>query len=218
MPDAAAGERGNVLVVYALRQYPVRDTLRDHLYSFGRYSRSRCFYLNLALRDVPRVTGRLGFRAVVFHTSFLSYRWHPEGWRKLIGRAAPLREVGEIRVAIPQDEFLRSELLCEFIEDFRIGHVFSAAPESERPKIYRGVDRETTGFSRVLTGYLEPRSVQRAERIAFSVPKREIDIGYRAWHAAPWLGRHGQLKHQLAEAVREAAPQAWAQGGHLDPG
>jgi hypothetical protein len=199
------GARGNILVVYALGQHPVRDTLRDHLYSFGRYSRNRCFYLNLGLRDVPRFARRLTFQGVIFHTSFLSYRWNPEAWRQLLQRAAPLREVGEIRVALPQDEFLRSGLLSEFIEDFQIGHVFSAAPASEWPKIYAGVDRERVGLSTVLTGYLEPRSVRRAERIAASVQEREIDIGYRAWHAAPWLGRHGQLKHQLADGVRQRA-------------
>ena len=205
--EDAFGDRGNILVVYALRQHPVRDTLRDHLYSFARYSRNRCFYLNMALRNIPRVVRRLRFQGVIFHTSFLSYRWHPGSWRELMRRAEPLKEIGEIRVAIPQDEFLRSELLSEFIEDFQIGHVFSAAPASEWPKIYAGVDRERVRFTTVLTGYLEPRSVQRAERIAASVQEQEIDIGYRAWHAAPWLGRHGQLKHQLAEAVRERAPR-----------
>jgi hypothetical protein len=203
--EHARDARSNILVVYALRKHPVRDTLRDHLYSFARYSSNRCFYVNLGLRDIPRVTRRLRFQAVIFHTSFLSYRWGPESWRELVRRAAPLRDVGEIRVAIPQDEFLRSELLCEFIEDFQIGHVFSAAPASEWPKIYAGVDRNRVGFTRVLTGYLEPRSIRRAERTATSVQEREIDIGYRAWHAAPWLGRHGQLKHQLADSVRERA-------------
>jgi hypothetical protein len=206
-PGSGAGRRGNVLVVYALGQHPVRDTLRDHLYSFARNSPDRCFYLNLALREVPQGMTRLPFRAVVFHTSFLSYRWDPSAWRELFERAGPLSEVGEIRVVLPQDEFLRPELLCEFIERFRIGHVFSAAPESEWAKIYPGVDRERVGFSTVLTGYLDPDSVRRAERIASSVREREIDIGYRAWHAAPWLGRHGQLKHQLADAVRERAPR-----------
>jgi hypothetical protein len=202
--DAPSG-RGNILVVYALRKYPIRDTLRDHLYSFARYSRNRCFYLNLGLRDIPRVTRRVRFQGVIFHTSFLSYRWGPDSWRELVRRAAPLKDVGDVRVAIPQDEFLRSEPLCEFIEDFQIGHVFSAAPPSEWPKIYQGVDRERVGFTQVLTGYLDPSSVRRAERIVASVREREIDIGYRAWHAAPWLGRHGQLKHQLADAVRERA-------------
>jgi hypothetical protein len=198
---------GNLLVVYALRQYPVRETVRDHLYSLGRYSRHRCSYLNLALRGLPSQSTLSRFQAVVFHNSFLSYRWDPGAFRDLLERAAPLRRVGEPRVAIAQDEFLRSDLLCEFIEDFGIDHVFTAAQPSEWPKIYADVDRSRVGFTTVLTGYLEPRSVERMARIAASVPRREIDLCYRAWHAAPWLGRHGQLKTRVAEAVREAAPR-----------
>jgi hypothetical protein len=185
----------------------VRETVRDHLYSFSRYSRHRCSYLNLALRNPPAPGSLSRYAAVVFHNSFLSYRWSPEAFSGLLERAAPLKDVGEARVAIAQDEFLRSELLCEFIEEFAIGHVFSAAPASEWPEIYAGVDRGRVGFTTVLTGYLEPRSVKRAERIAASLPRREIDVCYRAWHAAPWLGRHGQLKTRVAEAFREAAPR-----------
>jgi hypothetical protein len=131
----------------------------------------------------------------------------PDTWRELLDRAAPLRDIGEIRLAIPQDEFLRPELLCEFVNEFEIGHVFSAAPASEWPKIYSTVDRDRVSFETVLTGYLDPGSTKRAERVAASVPERETDIGYRAWHAAPWLGRHGRLKHQVADAVRERAPR-----------
>ncbi|HEY6638977.1 MAG TPA: glycosyltransferase [Solirubrobacterales bacterium] len=198
---------GNILVVYALRQFPVRNAVRDHLYSFARYSRNRCFYLNVALRAVPRWVRRVPFDAVIFHNSFLSFRWAPDLYFDLLEHAAPLRNVGKARAAIVQDEFLRSNLVCDFIEDFGIGHVFSAAPRSEWPKIYDRVDRERVGFTRVLTGYLDPRSVKRAERIAASIPERPLDIGYRSRHMAPWLGRHGQLKGRIADVVREAAPR-----------
>jgi hypothetical protein len=196
----------NVLVVYALHQYPVRETVRDHLYSLARYSRHRCTYLNLGLRGLPSERALSKFQAVVFHNSFLSYRWSPEAFRDLLEVAEPLRGVGETRAAIVQDEFLRSQLLCEFITDFGIDHVFSAAQPSEWPKIYADVDRSRVGFSTVLTGYLEPRSVERMEAVAASIPVRETDICYRAWHAAPWLGRHGQLKTEVARRVREEAP------------
>jgi hypothetical protein len=198
---------GNILVVYALRQFPVRDAVRDHLYSFARYSRNRCFYLNVAVRAVPRWVRRVPFDAVIFHNSFLSFRWAPELYFDLLERAAALKDVGEVRAAIVQDEFLRSNLVCDFIEDFEIGHVFSAAPRSEWPRIYDRVDRERVGFTRVLTGYLDPRSVKRAERISASIPERPLDIGYRSRHMAPWLGRHGQLKGRIADLVRETAPR-----------
>lgn len=191
---------GNVLVVYALHQYPVRDTIRDHLYSFERYSRHRCFYLNLLVRRIPAVLNRVDFDAVIFHTTFLSMRWSSRAFEELVARAQPLKDVGGIRVAIPQDEFLQSAALSAFIDDFDVGYVFTAAARSEWPKIYATVDQSHVKFTTVLTGYLEGRSVSRMGRIAEETGTKPVDICYRAWHAAPWLGRHGLLKSQVAEA------------------
>jgi hypothetical protein len=59
----------------------------------------------------------------------------------------------------------------------------------------------------VLTGYLAPPTVARLQRLAVRAgSKRPIDIGYRAWRAQPWLGRHGMLKTTIASAVASAAP------------
>jgi hypothetical protein len=71
----------NVLVVYALRQWPLRATIRDHLYAFERYSGGQTAYLNLAVRRrVPAWARRVKWDLVVFHTSYLAtYRWTPDG-------------------------------------------------------------------------------------------------------------------------------------------
>ena len=111
-----------------------------------------------------------------------------------------------VRVAMPQDEFLRSKLVCDFIDDFDIDVVCSVASESEWPKIYPSVDRERVRFHRVLTGYLDDRTLGRIERIVDSTPDRDLDIGYRAWRGAPWLGRHGTLKGTIADVVNERGP------------
>ena len=51
-PDRVGG-RANILVAYGLLNYPLRSAVEDHLYSFGRFSRNRVFYINLAVRDFP---------------------------------------------------------------------------------------------------------------------------------------------------------------------
>ena len=143
---------------------------------------------------------RVQFDEVIFHTTFLSMRWAPQAFADLVERAKPLKRLGLVRIAIPQDEFLHTSALSDFINDFDVGHVFTAAAESEWPKIYAGVDRSRVGFTTVLTGYLEDDSVARMAQIAAQTHDRTIDIGYRAWHAAPWLGRHGLLKTEIADA------------------
>jgi hypothetical protein len=197
--------RRNILVVYALGEHRTRGTILDHLYAFKRHSANRYFYLNLAVyRKVPRYLRRVRFDAIIFHTTFLAQRWSPIEFREMCERAEPLKHIRAVRVAIPQDEFLQSSLLCEFINTFDVTHVFTAAPESEWSKIYATVDRSRVGFTTVLTGYLDEDSVERMRRIAAETTSRPTDIAYRAWHAAPWLGRHGRLKTMVADAFHEA--------------
>jgi hypothetical protein len=198
--------RGNVLIVYALQSWPVRGTVRDHLTSFARYSRGRCHYVNLSVRRPPRWLLHVPFDVVVFHTSFLSHlRWDPATGERLLERARPLRELEATKVAVPQDDFLRSAAINDFIEDFGVDVVFTPSPESQWPTIYDTVDRSRARFSTVLTGYLLDDTVAATEAVVAATARRDIDIGYRAFHAPAWLGRHGQLKTTIADAVGAAA-------------
>lgn len=201
----------NVLVVYVLRQHPLRATIRDHLYAFDRYSSGRTAYLNLAVRRrVPGWVRRVRWDLVVFHTSYLAtYRWTPDGAPWLRKRSAPLRGLGRVRVALPQDDFLRSDLVAEVMEELGVDHVFTPVPPSEHEKVYGRMDFERVRFHVALTGYLDDDEVERMVRIAEEVERgsgRDLDVGYRAWHAAKWLGRHGQLKTEIARVFSERGP------------
>jgi hypothetical protein len=197
---------GSVLVVYALMQHPLRSTVSDHLYSFRRYSGARCFHVNLMLRAVPGWIAGAGHQLVIFHTILLSaLRWGDESTAAtLLARSRAASAAGDVKVALPQDEFLNSELLCRFIRDCEVDLVCSVAPPAEWPKIYAGVDREHVRFERVLTGYLDERTVRRIERIAAGTD-RAVDVGYRAGAERPYLGRHGLLKTAIAGSGERAA-------------
>jgi hypothetical protein len=194
----------NLLVVYSLVQYPPRQTVRDSIEAFGKYSSARCFYLNLAVQKPRPWLTRVPFDAIVFHTTFLSERWNPPSFERVLRRAQPLASTGGYRVALPQDENLRSEDIEAFAESFGVDHVFSVGPPETWPQLYpKLIDR--VGISQDLTGYLDPGTLARIERIVAETDRRPIDIGYRAWRSAPWLGRHGRLKVEIAEAVERAA-------------
>jgi hypothetical protein len=194
----------NVMVVYSLVQHPVRQTIRDALEAFEDYSDARCFFLNLAVRRDPWWLRSVRFDAIVFHTTFLSTRWNPPSFRRELGRAGRLEGRGRTAVALPQDEFLRSQMIESFAESFGIDHIFSVGPPSSWAQLYPNLEGRV-GISQVLTGYLHPRTLSRIQRIVNSTVERPIDIGYRAWSAEPWLGRHGALKVRVAEAVERAA-------------
>lgn len=184
--------------------------MRDHLYSFARFGSGPAAYVNLAVRrHIPRWARESDWDLVVLHTSLLAtFRWRPDGAPWLRARLAPVRDMGATVVALPQDDFLRSDLVGEIMEELGVEHVFTPVPPSERPKVYRRMNLERVRFHQGLTGYLDDAEVERIERIAEEVgDDRDIDVGYRAWHAEPWLGRHGRLKVDIAERFRDEAPK-----------
>lgn len=204
----------SILVVYGLMQHPLRSTLEDHLYSLGRYSRARCFYANLMLGPVPGWMRRIQHDAIVFHTSLLSaMRWAPDIAPTLRERALALRGAPGVKAAMPQDEFLRSGDLAEFIRDIGVDVVFSVSPRSEWSKIYASVDRSRVRFEPTLTGYLDERTVGRIRETLDEDSHRPYDLFYRAGAERPYLGRHGMLKTGIAHA---GAAEAQARGMTTD--
>ncbi len=197
----------NLLIVYCYSQFPPRVTIIDHLYSFRRYSNWNCFYIDAASQTVPSSLWGVTFDAIVFHTTFLSTRWSPEMFARLAEKVGWLRDVPAPKVAMPQDEFIHTDILCDFLNKMGVDVILSVAPESEWPQIYATVDRRRVRIRQVLTGYLEERTVARIHRLARAEVNRPIDVGYRAWRAAAWLGRHGYLKAAIDEAFRREAPK-----------
>jgi hypothetical protein len=197
----------NVLILYCNTTFPMRATIHDHLYAFREYGSFRCFYVNLDLRRLPRYLEAVEFDAIFFHTTFLAKRWFPEVFRAYWRKVEPLKRSRAVKIALPQDEFIHTDILGEFLNEFAIDHVFSVAPESEWPKIYPSVNRERVRFDTLLTGYLSDSTLARINALAAKQGDRPLDIGYRAWRAAPWLGRHGILKAQVNDVFNEESPK-----------
>ncbi len=193
----------SILVLYHAVAAPLRAAIGDHLKSIRRYSGRPCVYINLAVRPVPRWIARLEIGLVVFHTTLLATRWHPEAFQRLAPRLAALDGLACPRIAIPQDEFLNTDPLVDFLRQFRVDHVFTCAPPEEWKTIYGALMADGAGMTRVLTGYLERRTVQRINQLAAQTGERVIDIGYRSWQPEPWLGRHGMLKGWIADRFSE---------------
>lgn len=195
----------NILILYNHYRHPARVTHLEHLYSFQRYSSHRCFYLNLVVRKVPRYIRDCHWDLVIFHTSFLSPRGDNEYFVRNTKKVEFLRDSDAVKIALPQDEFNSMNLVCDFINEFNVDHVFSVAPESEWSKIYCTVDLQRTEVHKVLTGYIDDAAVKKVEKLAKGTP-RTIDIGYRTHQIEYWLGRHALQKKTIADVN-------WGRGG-----
>lgn len=205
--QAAAPQPKTILVVYHCDDAHPRLTVLEHLYSFRRYSRARCVYLNTAALHIPVYFRRLHVAAVVFHYSFMSQRMAPVHFARLMDKIRFLAEWPVPKAVVAQDEYLHGDGLCAFIRTFGVRHVFSCATASDWPRIYRDVDMSKLDFQTVLTGYVDAQAVSRVNRRARRVG-RDIDIGYRSWFPWPSLGRHAQMKGEIGLVVQAAAGAA----------
>jgi hypothetical protein len=201
----------NILVLYWDNMPRMRTTTHDHLYCFDRYLDHRVYYLNLESETLPWYATQVAFDIIIFHDLFFCGRWGGRVlFEKLCRRIPASAIVSAVKIAVPQDEFVSADLLCECINAFGIEAVFSVSPASEWPKIYRDIDRSRVRLYEVLTGYIEELTLARIESIVATAPPRRTDIGYRAggrsWRQAAWLGRHGVLKIEIGEVFAHKAP------------
>jgi hypothetical protein len=199
----------NILVLYNTRTWPMRASQRDHLWAFRRYAQGTCcFYVNLAFGGLPAHVNRIKFDLIVFDWSFVGARVMRDSFRRTLTRIDALKRSGAVKVTMPQDEFCSMDLMCGLINDFGIDVVFSVAPASEWPKLYRTVDFEKVRFVQVLTGYLDERLVDEWSRRFERDAPRPIDIGYRTVSTAIW-GRFNLMKREIGEVFeREAVRRA----------
>lgn len=196
-----SARRPEVLVVYSA--YPTRATLHDALHSFRRYANARVHHLNLRLRRAPGYLRRLPVDLVVFHSTFFAGRFEREVLERTFERAAPLAALDAVKVMLPQDEFINTEVVNRFIADFGIDAVFSVMPPDQWPAIYEGIPPRVR-IHQVLTGYLDDQRLREIERIRARERERPVDIGYRTVGSPPpWFGRHGFLKQQIADVFLE---------------
>jgi hypothetical protein len=203
-----------LLVLYYTRGvYPLRSAIASHLYCWRRYSRCRVLYVNVAFPLPAQLLAGIRVDAVLFHTLFLGMRWNRELFRARMRDLSMLKRLGTVRIAMPQDEFLNTDLLNEFINEYGVTHVLSCAEAADWPLIYDRVDRGRVDFRTVLTGYIDPDQLARIEAKKRAGAPRDIDIGYRAWRAEYWLGAHAQHKHEIARVFSEAGR---ARGLRLD--
>lgn len=216
--EQAAGTGGDaprtleLLLVYSQHEPRVRANVTQHLAALERYGRGwRVHSLN-AFFGVPRYLTRVRFDAVVFHYTFLAWKWNLSEFAWFLGRTAGLKQVSGYKIAFAQDEYVHSEAICSFLRDFGVRSLFGQCEGEDVQRVYPA-ESGLEHYVHALTGYVDEAERPRIEALALPVDRRTIDVGYRARQVPYWLGRAAQLKWQLAERV---APRAIAAGLRTD--
>ncbi len=199
----------NILIIYGWVSEPMRATIRDLLFCYHNYTNHNCFFLDISKEGFRFYLLKVNFDIIIYHTVLLSaIRWGTQDlFDSVLQKIRPLKNNKAIKVALPQDEWIHTNLLNRFINEMNINIVFSVAPESEWHIIYEDVDRDKVQIYQVLTGYLDTKVLKAIQEYEQDDAQRDIDIGYRAYKAPMWLGRHGYLKTYIADVFQEYATQ-----------
>lgn len=200
--------RPAVLVLYHCRgiaQLPMRAALEDHLFAWQRHSHYPAIYHNIAFGFDWSAFSDLPIVAVILDTLALNIRWSPEYFARKTSSLRALAGFRGPKIAMPQDEFIHTDSLGVLLASIRCTHVLSAAGPKDAHRIY-GHYLPNARIGNKLTGYLEAGTLGRIRRMARESGHRDIDVGYRAWHAEAWLGEHGVLKARIAEKALALRP------------
>jgi len=204
----------NILVFYYTRGvYPLRSTIHDHLYCWKQYSKHNIIYVNAAMGVPVDYLKSIRIDVIIYHTSFCGMRWSQPVFYNFTALTAAFNDHPAYKIAIPQDEFTKTDMLCEFLNECQIDCVLTCAYESEWQAIYGNLNQNRVRFKTVLTGYLDDHTVKRSLKFIKTLRDRTIGISYRAWRAAFWLGEHATHKVKIGEVFQIKGPEA---GFHCD--
>lgn len=170
----------NILFLYNATQ-TYTSTVFEHLSSFRKYSKNRCFY---AHQDEHKAIGidLSYFDAVVIHyTVRLPYD------QISVATAASLAGYKGLKVLLIQDEYDHTHRAWHWISKLGINLVFTVVPEQGISTVYPESVFPNVKFVSVLTGYVP----ENLNFDSFTLPsQRSLVVGYRG---RPLPIRYGEL-------------------------
>jgi hypothetical protein len=188
----------NILVLHKLGDPQVAPHfLRRHVFSLrNNYPEHNYLYHDCHL-PVPDWIKEIDFDAILLDVTLLCIRWAPaDTLRKHFVDLEFVKKSSAFKIAMPQDEYDCSQILDDWMVDWKVDVVYSVLTENHEilyPRYCR------VGSIKVAyTGYLD-ESTLGLPCIPFE--KRRIDIGYRARKLPAYFGRIGFEKEQVGLSV-----------------
>ncbi len=105
---------------------------------------------------------------------------------------------------MPQDEYVCAATLDEWLVDLDVQCIFSVLDGRHWPTLYPRASQRIR-MERTYTGFIDDRAAGTVKNLPAPHDERDVDIVYRARNLPYHVGRHGQLKHEIAHIVEPAA-------------
>lgn len=181
-----------------------RLTIFHHLHALDESPvPHKIIYYN-AFVPLPEWFKEIKFDAVIFHYSFVAMRFAPDYWSKWKPRMDWIADWDCLKIAIPQDEYDKSQVLDEWLDEWGVSIVFSCFEGNNVEIIYPIMSQKAT-FYYCFTGYIHQETGKELTKKIKPLAARDYDIIYRARNLPFQFGHHGQLKHKIADIVAEGA-------------
>jgi hypothetical protein len=198
-----------ILVLYHLSSLKIRNTLKDHLFSFRKFSNEHCFYLNTAY-GVPKYIVDFHFDIIIYHYTITAQKTLGEKkFRNYLASLSLLKKIKGFKTVLPQDEYHYTLEICKFYKEFNIDMVFNVFSENSQKDWRRLFPLSNSGvqhYKSVLTGYASEPPTKMDDEL-FLPLKKNIDVGYRARKLPYSLGRLGYYKWKMSDVFLEKNKQ-----------
>lgn len=181
------------LIIYSLKTLRTRNTLKEHLFSFKKYSSFTLNYLNVK-EKIPFWISKKEYDFIILHYSFLADERFLDDAKHWLKKIKEIKNFKAIKVAIPQDECLHSNRLSSFFKDANIDIICTLfTRDVDIKKVYLKSKTYTPKIIKVLTGYIDNESLTKL-KVVPSLSKRANDFSYRVRSLGENHGKHAYYK------------------------
>ncbi len=182
-----------------------RRTSVHHAFFLPRHEPNHEYWLQAAQATIPPSLLRQKFDAVIIDTTFLCWRWTGDYFKKFKVKFDFIRDMNAVKIAFPQDEYDHSEVLENWLIDWKVDIVYSVC-YSDFATFYPTLS-QTAEIRFGYTGLFEASDIDLVSRFSSPWQDRTIDVGYRARRLPPYFGWFGKLKSDIADRFIEATTQ-----------
>ena len=198
-------DRLNILVLHRLGDpRVVPNFLRHHVFALRACVPQHNYVYHDATLPIPTYIRETRFDAIVLDVTFLCVRWLPApGFDRIKQDFDFVKQSDAVKLAFPQDEYDCSQLLDEWMTDWRVDVVFSVISNDWDTlyPIFQKMGDIRLGY----TGYVDESLVDVESR---PFDGRVVDVGYRAKRLPPYFGRLGEVKWTIGRDVARLAGKA----------
>ncbi|KOR28875.1 hypothetical protein TI03_03695, partial [Achromatium sp. WMS1] len=165
--------------------------------------------LNCIVHDIhlpfPNYLKQINYHLIILGPTFLCVRYRPNKLEKIFDYYDFIRHSSACKIALPQDDYDCSQILDEWMTDWKIDRVYSVCPPEYWNILYPKYTQQGEihlGY----TGYISDKWITSWQHPRPN-SQRKIDVSYRASKLPANFGSVGYLKGEIADRFIYALPK-----------